>query len=379
MRPMKITLMGAGACGFIGAAHCASMGHDVTLYELPEFAESLEAVREAGGIEVDATSGSGLPNGFVRLTRLTTDVSEALRGAEVVLVTVPSFGESRVARLCAGHLKGEQCVYLMSGYIYGSLEFIREMRENGHAGPIHIAEMNNTIYAGAKLSAGSVRAGGYKHNLGVAAFPGSETPAMVEKLRGIYPQVVPFANVVETGISNPNAALHPIAVLFNAPCVERGEEVLLYHDKKYPAAMSDAVCGVYETMDAERLSLRSLGAFASLKPWREIFRDWYAYNGARGRTLLEIMKSNPGLSRAKLPPSFDHRYVTEDVTAGLIPLIELLDRFGIPCPTNRAVVHLSSVLSGIDLQARGRTLGNLGLGHIANEKLLDYLHTGISA
>ncbi len=37
---MKIVFMGAGACGFIGAAHCASLGHDVTLYELPEFAES---------------------------------------------------------------------------------------------------------------------------------------------------------------------------------------------------------------------------------------------------------------------------------------------------------------------------------------------------
>lgn len=376
MTPMKITFMGAGACGLIGAAHCASLGHDITLYELPEFAESLDAVRAAGGIEVEATPGNGLPNGFVRVTKFTTDAAEALREADIVLVTVPSFGESRVAQVCAGHLKPDQLVYLMSGYMYGSLEFVGTLRENGHAAPVHVAEMNNTIYAGAKLSAGSVRAGGYKHNLGVAAFPGRETETVVKVLRKLYPEVVPFESIAVTGISNPNAALHPIAVLFNAPCVERGEEVLLYHGGKYPAAMSDAVCGVYEAMDSERLSLRKTGVFSSLTPWREIFLDWYAYNGARGETLLEIMKSNPGLSRAKLPPSFDHRYVTEDVTAGLIPLIELLERFGIDCPINRSVVHLSAALSGIDLQSRGRTLHSLGLGGMANEVLLEYLYTG---
>ncbi len=373
---MKIVFMGAGACGFIGAAHCASLGHDVTLYELPEFAESFRDVRAAGGIVVNATPGNGLPNGFVPITKFTTDAAEALEEAEIVFVTVPSFGEKRVAELCAGHLREEQYVYLSSGYIYGSVEFTNTLRACGHNTPVHVAEMNNTIYAGAKLDAVSVRAGGYKHGLGVAAFPGCETDAMVKKLRALYPEIVPFENVVVTGISNPNAALHPVAVLFNAPYVEKGEEVLLYHDKDHLAAISNAVCGVYESMDAERLALRDLDIFPSLKPWREIFLDWYAYNGARGDTLLEVMKSNPGLSRAKLPSSFDHRYVTEDVTAGLIPLIELLERFGIACPTNRSVVHLSSELSGIDLESRGRTLHSLGLGDLPNDQLLHYLHTG---
>ena len=374
---MKITFMGAGACGFIGAAHCASLGHDVTLYELPEFAPSLEGVRAAGGIVVDATPGNGLPDGFVGLTRFTSDAAEALAEAEIVFVTVPSFGERRVAELCAGHLKEGQYVYLTSGYIYGSLEFRNTLMACGHNAPVYVAEMNNSIYAGAKLDAVSVRAGGYKHGLGVAAFPGRETGAMVQKLRALYPEIVPFENVVVTGISNPNAALHPIAVLFNAPYVERGAEVLLYHDKRYLAAMSGAVCCVYEAMDAERLKLRDFRGFSSLKPWREIFRDWYAYNGATGETLLEIMKSNPGLSRARLPANFDHRYLTEDVTAGLLPLIELLERFGVDCPTNRSVAHLSSALSGIDLAAHGRTLHSLGLGSLPAEELLNYLHSGV--
>ncbi len=373
---MKITFLGAGACGLIGAAHCTSLGHDVTLYELPEFWGPAAQVKANGGVHVDSTPGNGIPNGFVPLPKITDDPEEALRGAEMVFVAVPSFGEARVAEVCAKKLKTDQYVYLTSGYMYGSVEFKKTLLSLGHSAVVRVAEMNNTIYAGGRLDAVSVRAGGYKHGVGVASFPGSDTRVMVRCLQKLYPEVVAFGNVIETGISNPNVALHPAVVLFNAGYVGCGEDVLLYHDQKYLAAMSRPVADIYESMDEERLCLRACPSFESLKPWREIFRDWYGYFGAKGETLLDIMSSNPALKRAKLPPSFDHRYITEDVTAGLLPLIELLDRYGIACPTNRSVVHLSAVLSGIDLSAKGRTLRSLGLEHLSNEALFAYLQHG---
>lgn len=373
---MKITFMGAGACGLIGAAHCVALGHHVTLYELPEFFDMAIQVKDYGGIDIDASHGNGLPQGFVPLQRVTCDAEEALRETDIVFITVPSFGERRIAEVCAHKLTENQYVYLTSGYMYGSIEFKKTLIRMGHDKPVHIAEMNSTIYAGGRLDAISVRAGGYKHNIGVASFPGSETQNMVDKLRCIYPEVIPFTNVVETGISNPNAALHPTVVIFNASYVGCKEEVLLYHDKRFLAAMSKPIANIYESMDAERLILREYDAFKTLKPWRDIFKDWYSYFGAKGDTLLEIMSSNPALLRAKLPESFNHRYIKEDITAGLLPLIELLERYGVNCPTNKAVVHLSSVLSGLDLSEQGRTLKNLGLSDLSNEDLLNYLHHG---
>ena len=372
---MRITFLGAGACGLIGAAHCTSLGHDVRLYELPEFRPLAEKVREAGGVRVDATPGNGLPNGFVPL-RVTFDLAEALHGAEMVFVTVPSFGEARVAELCAGVLSPGQPVYLTSGYMYGSLEFALTLKRCGHRGPIHVAEMNNTIYAGGRLEPAAVRAGGYKHGVSVASFPGRETSEMVGRLRQLYPEVVAGASILETGISNPSAALHPVVVLFNASYVGIGEEVLLYHDKKYKAAMSEPVARVYEAMDAERMRLHGTAGIESLKPWREIFRGWYDYLGSKGETLCEIMSSNRGLQRAKLPPSFDYRYITEDVTAGLLPLIELLERRGLDADVNRSVVRLACVMSGIDLEAKARTLKNLGLGALSGDALAAYLAEG---
>ena len=66
----------------------------------------------------------------------------------------------------------------------------------------------------------------------------------------------------------------------------------------------------------------------------------YDYHGVKGEALTEIVGSHPGLSLGKLPKTFDHRYLAEDVPFGLLPLIEILERYEIPCPVNKAVAAL---------------------------------------
>ena len=67
---------------------------------------------------------------------------------------------------------------------------------------------------------------------------------------------------------------------------------------------------------------------------------------------------------------------TEDVPFGLLPLIEILERYEIPCPVNKAVAALAVSLSGIDLNERQRTLHSLGLEKLSNADLFCYLYEG---
>lgn len=69
----------------------------------------------------------------------------------------------------------------------------------------------------------------------------------------------------------------------------------------------------------------------------------YDYHGVKGEALTEIVGSHPGLSLGKLPKTFDHRYLAEDVPFGLLPLIEILERYEIPCPVNKAVAAHASL------------------------------------
>lgn len=373
---MKIAVVGAGACGFMTAAHGTLNGHNVALYEFPEFSESITEIQKLGGVNLEVCEGNGLPSGFAKINTITSDIAVALEGAEIIIVAVPAYAEARAARVCAPYLKKGQSVYLSSGYMYGSLEFAQILKENGNHESIEIAEMNNTIYAGFKTSPSTVWAGGYKHGLGVASFPGKSTTSMVEKLKTLYPEIVAFENIIKTGISNPNPSLHATTVIFNACYVDRKADVLLYHDGQYLSAMSEAVARVNEDMNAERMRLLEKGVFQSLEEWKFLVRDWYSYHGVRGETLTEIVSSHPGLSLGKLPKTFDHRYLTEDVPFGLLPLIEILERYEIPCPVNKAVAALAVSLSGINLNERQRTLRSLGLEKLSNADLFRYLYEG---
>ncbi|MGE5229367.1 MAG: hypothetical protein ACM3MJ_06575, partial [Deltaproteobacteria bacterium] len=69
---LRLTVCGAGAAGHAIAADSALKGLDVTLFELPAFADKLASPRALGGIEVTADSETTAgKTGFARLAAAT--------------------------------------------------------------------------------------------------------------------------------------------------------------------------------------------------------------------------------------------------------------------------------------------------------------------
>ena len=57
---MKITVLGAGAGGTAVAFDCASHGHEVRLFDFPDFPDNVTKIAEQGGIEAEGDiSGFG--------------------------------------------------------------------------------------------------------------------------------------------------------------------------------------------------------------------------------------------------------------------------------------------------------------------------------
>ena len=61
------------------------------------------------------------------------------------------------------------------------------------------------------------------------------------------------------------------------------------------------------------------------------------------------------------PASLNHRYLTEDVPTGLVPLVALGDLTDVPMPISQAIVRVASTLLGRDFWVEGRNLERLGL------------------
>ena len=113
------TVIGAGNGGKAMAAHLALMGLDVTLYNRTY--EHIELIAERRGIDLtDSESG---PHGFGKLKLVTSDIQAATKGAEVIMVVVPSSAHAEIARLVAKHLEDGQFVILHPGRTLGAIEF----------------------------------------------------------------------------------------------------------------------------------------------------------------------------------------------------------------------------------------------------------------
>jgi opine dehydrogenase len=78
-----VAILGAGNGGCAAAADLGSRGYRVRLYN--RSSERLVGIVERGGLEKLGAAGEG----FVEIPVVTTDLSEAVGGADLVMLTVP--------------------------------------------------------------------------------------------------------------------------------------------------------------------------------------------------------------------------------------------------------------------------------------------------
>ena len=175
----KIAVLSAGNGGQALAADLALRGHDVALYDLPRFAPVIEAIRRRGNtIELQNKI-----TGTATIRLVTTDIAEALDGAEVVYFTAPSYGQKAFFDLAVPALSDGQVIVLMPGN-YGTLALKAALREAGK--DVLVAETDNLPYACAATEPGVVNVRGVKKAVTLAAFPAGDYAAVEAAVGGVF-------------------------------------------------------------------------------------------------------------------------------------------------------------------------------------------------
>ena len=369
LQTQKITIIGAGNGGFAAAADLTLRGFEVTLAELPQYADNLRGVLEKGGIELEIMASTGLRSGFAQIKRATADLELALQDAELVLVIVPSFAQRTIAELCAPYIRSGQIIILTPGNFGGAYDFYRRLIKSGAPGDVIVGETNSLMYACRKTSETGVWIRGYKKELLFAAYPGKYTDYVLEKTRSVYPTFTKMNSIWETGLSNPNCLLHIPIMLGNVANIDNQKDVLFYHE-----ALTESIGRIMDAMDEERMTLNQFGF--NLPSLFSIVKSHYPHQGAVGDTTWELSHSNPIYPTSKLPTTLDHRYLTEDIPFGLIPLQQILLKYNIPCPTITSVVKLIETMTGKQYAPVARTLDSLGIGELSTEALLHLANEG---
>jgi len=345
---MRVSVIGAGNGGHAIAGDLSMKGHSVCLYD--RNVERLKAIQFQGGIYLN-----GRIEGFGKLSKITDKISEALVGAEIIMIATVANAHAELADKMFNFLEEGQIVVLNPGRTCGAIEFLQNLKIRGFKKRIYIAEAQTLIYACRVTKPGNVNIIGIKDKVMLAALPNSDTDHVLSVLSKVYSCFLPASSVLVTSLENIGAIFHPCVTLFNAATIERGNLFYFYRD------MTQQVADFIESFDKERLDVgRAYGLdLISAKDWIS-----YAYEDVKGETLLDRMKNNPAYFDIMSPTTIESRQLLEDIPTGIVPMLNLGEIAGLEMPLFKSVVTICSCLLNIDFYSEGRTLDKFGINNV---------------
>jgi opine dehydrogenase len=363
----KVAVLGAGNGGCAAAADLTLRGYEVRLFSRSE--STLMPIAKRGGIDLVEDGAEKFAAPFF----VGPDLPPAVNGADLIIIAAPSVAHEYLAKSLARQLVDGQRVLLNPGHTGGSLHFAHMLRGFGCRAKIKLCETVTLTYICRMPQPARVEIYRRTTNLRCAAFPGKESAELVKEIEKIYPNVVLAENVLETGLLNINAIMHPAGMLGNAGWIEKSGGDFYY----YREGITPSIAAWIEAVDRERLEIvKRLG----LKPLR--FVDIFYQAGltseearASGSIYRAIHESEPNRT-IKSPATLDHRYIKEDVGYGLVPMAEIGRLLGVETPVIDALIRLASVISRTDYRTDGLTLDKMGLAQVRSRDLPNILEHG---
>ena len=363
MGSIKVAVMGGGNGSHTIAADLALKGLTVNMFEMEQFAASMQKVFETSEIEISGVAG----HGKATLNLVTTDIEAAISNVEVIFIPLPGFTISAYGRLLAPHLTEDQIIVIMPGTL-AALEFRETLRDSGNLKPIVITETGGLPFATRLIAPGKVKTFHIRSVCALAAIPGNKGRMVFEKIKNLYPFALK-ETVIETGLGHLTPLLHPAGCLLNAGRIERSHgEFYMYEE-----GMTPSVVRVIESLDRERMRIGQRLGIDLPSGVDMMVESGY---GPRG-TLWESLNGSAGLTPVKGPDSLENRYVTEDIPFGLVAWASLGDAVGVDTPVMDALIALGSVIMAKDCWKQGRNLSRMGLEQMDLKQIKKFLNKGV--
>jgi opine dehydrogenase len=352
-----VAVVGAGVGGLAVAGRSALRGCTTSVVDID--ASVVDAIGSRGGIEV-----RGREEGFAPIAAATTDAGEVIGDVELVIVCVQASQLAEVARTLDPLLRADQVVLVKPGCTGGALAF-RNVASRARGLGTVIAETDAFAFGCSMPSPGVAQIGSVKRSFAVASLPAAAIDRALELVRAVFPEARRADSVLHTGLSNMNAVLHVAPMIANVGRIESGEETFDF----YGEGVTPGVARVMAAHDRERLAVATaLGiGVSSLSEW--IAATYGVESDDLHAGIAHLSAEVYGPVRA--PATLEHRFLTEDVEYGAVPIADLGRQLRVDVSVTAHSVTLASALLGRDLQASGRTVGRLGLAGLAAAEIAE--------
>ncbi|MDR7549598.1 MAG: NAD/NADP octopine/nopaline dehydrogenase family protein [Armatimonadota bacterium] len=363
---VHVAVLGAGNGGVAAAADLGVRGFRVALCNRSR--ERLEPFLRLGAVEMTGALGDAT----VPVARITTDVAEAVEGADVVMLTVPAPGQAYYAEALARSLTSDQLVVLNASNTGSALHVARTLAARG-APPVTIVELNSLTYICRMASPTKVNITGPARTVRAGVLPSRHRADALRRFGRYYPQVEPVQTVLASSLANLNAVLHPPGMLLNAGGIEHTAGQFFY----YYEGTTPAVARAIDAVDRERRAVAA--AYGIQTP---TFLDFFYRAGYTSRraweagSVFEALRDSVPNRYIKAPPNLEGRYIQEDIGFGLVPLQAFARAAQVAVPTVDAFVHLASTATGVNYVQAGLNAERLGIAGATREAVEHLAETG---
>jgi len=344
---MKITVIGCGNAGLIHAAKLIEKGFEVGLLKTTSLVNEdfFSLISRENGYNVKDETNEG--NRFwVKPAFITRDPGLAVSSGDILFIATTTLQHENVAKLIAPYVRDGQIIVLVPGYM-GSQIFRQYIDKE-----VVYSEWETTAYNGRIMDSLYVRITFYNPRNAISVLPVNRREQVLGILSSMFDNTrYTRKHILESAIHNPNLIVHTVGMLLSASRIEySGGEFWMYRE-----AFTKSVVNVIKAFDVQKNEILNLFGCDSLNyfeaaKWRnelDLTKD-----------AMEVFKSFAASSN-KGPTTLEHRYLIEDVPAGLCLFSSIGKVAGIETTIADSIIYLTSALLSRDFWKEGRTIQKL--------------------
>lgn len=351
---MNVTILGCGNVGVAIAADLSIGGHDVSLIKTSHTKESVfDKICQNSNRVLLKENGCYKP---ATIKEVSHDIGQVAK-ADVVIVTVQSTYHEQLIKNISKFLNENQiiiciCSYMSSFYFKkycASLPIIVETTGPYLEGRIEEDDTPGEVVfrVGCRLSRSPL-----------SIFQKKRTDECLSNILQLYKGFRYEYSVMESALLNPNMILHTVGSIMSIPRIEYSKGNFCMYREAY-ARGNDSTFKVMLRLDEEKKKvLKSLGCNPI---------DIFVSGGFLGDPIKSFYDYSESKDRAISPTSVRSRYITEDVSQGLVLLESIAQKIGVDVPLTSSLITLAGCALGIDFRSVGRTIQKLGCEYYVND------------
>lgn len=360
---MKFAVLGSGNGARAWCAQIAAKGCSVVMWEPLEATEDYLKLKEKKEmfLEGDIQLGG-------KLAGVTMNIEDAMKGADCILVIVPSFAHKPIFRKMIPYLEdGQHVIVVPSNFAAYRL---KKMMLDAHCDKkIYISTTETMPYACRIKTFDTVVIFKRKFSIHIASTPLSVGPEVRKFLNDIfdgYVSFLPAEHILALDFSNANFVMHPYPLLLNYGQVEKNPATF----RHYIDGITPLISEQMEYLDQERISIGSKLGF-TLTSALDLMKLYYGQNNTKN--LYEYVNSAETPYADLIGQNVKSRYITEDVPGVVMPIARLAKQIGIPSPRCDTIIDLASQLHGTNYWTQGTTLNSIGIEGKSSQEIIEMM------